>query len=116
MAGDNHVVSASLVRYLSSYRTKFDAGHRYTVEIEWTREGAAAFDLEAWQRTVVSIDSLAAELRNRDLDKMLGPHHPSVFGVAAFFMERLSLNHPITRVRIHESDGPTALIEVRPDY
>lgn len=116
MAGDNHLVSASPVRYLSSYRTKFDAGHRYTVDIEWTREGAAGIDLDEWQRAKSSIDALTAELRNRDLAKMLGPHHPSVFGVAAFFMERLSIIHPITRVRIHESDGPTAIIEVRPDY
>lgn len=105
------------MKYLSSFRKKFDAGHRYTVDIEWSREGAAVADLEAWQRTVFAIESLTYELADRSLEKQLGPHHPSVYGIAAFFMERLSLSHPITRVRVHESgNGIVAIIENDTDY
>lgn len=104
------------MQYLSAYRARFDAGHRYTVDITWEREGSPSGDGEAWQKAVVQIDSLAAELRNRDLPKMLGPHHPSAFGIAAFFMERLRLNVPVTEVRVHESDGPTACIVHDTDY
>lgn len=97
--------------YQSGYSVKFDAGHRYTVTILWTREGYGETDLGEWVRVVKLIDALADELRNRDLTKMLGPHHPSAYGIASFFMDRLKINVPVIRVGVHESDGPIAIIE-----
>ena len=102
------------MNYSSAYSVKFDAGHRYTVRVEWTREGfPAGVDQDKWDLAASFIDDLAHELRNRDLAKMLGPHHPSVWGIAAFFMERLAINVPVTRIEVHESDGPVAIIEHR---
>lgn len=86
------------------------------MRVEWDREGFAETDLDGWVITAEAIERAKAELANRDLGRMLGPHHPSVMGIAAFFMERLRLTHPITKVEVHESDGPTGIIENDPDH
>jgi hypothetical protein len=98
------------VKYLSGKRIQFDAGHRYTVDITWEREGSPDGDVAAWQRDGEQIDALRFELANRPLEKMLGPRHPSAFGVAAFFMDRLKINVPVTEVRVHESDSDIVAI------
>lgn len=99
------------MNYSSAYSVWFDAGHRYKVTVEWEREGFAETDEADWGRVARLIDALANELRNRDLPKMLGPHHPSAYGIASFFMDRLKINVNVTRVEVHESDGPSAIIE-----
>lgn len=99
------------MNYLSGYTAKFDAGHRYTVKVWWTREGLAAADAQAWIDTRNAIDALIGELRNRELAKMLGPHDPSAAGIADFLMGRLTINFPVTRIDVHESDGPTFILE-----
>lgn len=105
------------MRYRSSYSVTFDAGHRYTVVVVWEREGLSEPDGHQFDRAVESILSLRFELANRQLDKMLGPHHPSAFGIASFFMERLKLNLPVLEVRVHESDSDiVAIVEDDSDY
>ena len=99
------------MNYSSAYSVWFDAGHRYKVTVEWSREGFAETDSKDWDRVRDHIDALARELRNRDLVKMLGPHHPSAYGIASFFMDRLNINVNVLRVEVHESDGPIAIIE-----
>ena len=99
------------MNYSSAYSVKFDAGHRYRVTITWKREGYGETDSIDWTLNCKRVDALADELRNRDLIKMLGPHHPSAYGVASFFMDRLKINVPVTKVEVHESDGPIAIIE-----
>lgn len=99
------------MNYSSSYSVWFDSGHRYKVRVEWTREGYAETDAEDWDRVRDLIDALARELRDRDLVKMLGPHHPSAYGIASFFMDRLKINVNVLRIEVHESDGPRAIIE-----
>lgn len=96
---------------MSAYSVWFDAGHRYKVTVTWGREGYADTDAKDWFRVHDLIEALAAELRNRDLHKMLGPHDPSAYGIASFFMDRLKINVNVTRIEVHESDGPTAIIE-----
>lgn len=86
-------------------------GHRYEVTVTWTREGYPVTDLDEWSRDAKHLEDLRDELRRRDLNKMLGAAEPNVFGVASFFMERLAIVTPVTQVEVHESDGPTALIE-----
>lgn len=117
------------MRYYSSATVKFGAGHaspnewcgdkphghRYTVTATWEREGFPATDLAEWTHVQQKLVALEAELRNRQLDKMLGSAVPNVFGVASFFMERLALNAPITRIEVREDDDPTAVIEREAD-
>jgi hypothetical protein len=91
------------MQYSSGYTTSFDAGHRYTVTVLWERDGAAGTDIETWYINRQKVDDLVYELADRDLAKMLGPHHPSAFGIASFFMERLSINLPVKKVEVHES-------------
>lgn len=90
-------------------------GHRYEVVVTWEREGYPATDHAVWQRVRQNILDLALELKDRDLNKMLGAQVPNVFGIAAFFMERLTINVPVTRVEVIEQDGPEAIIEHDPD-
>lgn len=99
------------MRYHSGYSVEFNAGRRYRVSTEWVREGFGETDHDEWVRVSGLIDDLVRELRDRDLSKMLGPHHPSAYGIAAFFMDRLRINCPISRVEVHEYDGPSASIE-----
>lgn len=99
------------MNYSSAYSVWFDAGHRYKVTITWEREGYGETDQVDWGLVVRKIDALAAELRDRELAKMLGPHHPSAYGIASFFMDRLKINVPVIKVEVHESDGPVAIIE-----
>jgi len=98
------------VKYRSSYRVVFDAGHRYTVDITWDREGLTEADLTQFDAAVELTRALRFELANRSLEKMLGPHHPSPYGIASFFLERLKLNLPVTEVRVHESDSDVVAI------
>jgi 6-pyruvoyl-tetrahydropterin synthase len=86
-------------------------GHRYTVNVTWDREGYPTTDHAAWIEARQMILMLCLELKDRDLNKMLGAQVPNVFGVAAFFMERLSINIPVTKVKVREDDGPVAIIE-----
>lgn len=105
------------MQYSSGYTTAFDAGHRYTVSVTWDREGAAGLDLDAFRHAQVKIEALAFELADRSLPKMLGPHHPSAFGIASFFMERLAINLKVTKVEVHESGSDIrAIIEGRSDF
>ncbi len=86
-------------------------GHRYTVTVAWDREGFPATDHAVWIGTREKLLNLALELKDRDLGKMLGANVPNVFGVASFFMERLSINVPVTKVEVREDDDPVAIIE-----
>jgi len=86
-------------------------GHQYEVRVTMNREGYPDKDLIEWSRARASLLELALELKNRDLTKMLGAQVPNVFGVAAFFMERLSINFPVTRVEVREDSDPVAIIE-----
>lgn len=86
-------------------------GHRYTVTVTFEREGFPATDLDEWSRCAAHVEDLRDELRKRDLNKMLGAAVPNVFGVASFFMERLAIVTPVIEVEVHESDGPTAVLE-----
>ena len=86
-------------------------GHRYTVTALWAREGFPSADIERWWQYSRKLDELRKELSRRDLNKMLGAQEPNVFGVASFFMERLSLTTNVIEVEVHESDGPSAVIE-----
>ena len=106
------------MKYLTEYSTAFDAGHRYTLTVTWEREGFPAdVDQKQAGELVSVIQSLRYELANRELAKMLGPHHPSVWGVAAFFMERLKIHGTIEEVRVHESDSDlVAIIRDDTDY
>lgn len=88
-----------------------DHGHRYAVTVTWRREGYPATDLEQWMIDAGKVLDLRAELHLRSLNKMLGAAEPNVFGVASFFMERLALNTQVIKVEVHESDGPSAIIE-----
>lgn len=99
------------MNYSSAYYVWFDAGHRYKVRVDWEREGYAETDQDDWARVRGLIDDLTSELRNRDLAKMLGAHHPSAYGIASFYMDRLRINVNVTRVEVHESDGPIAIVE-----
>lgn len=86
-------------------------GHQYRVTATWQNEGFPATDLLLWTVTRQKVLDLALELKNRQLDKMLGPAVPNVYGVASFFMERLSLHAPIIRIEVREDDDPVAIIE-----
>jgi len=86
-------------------------GHRYTVTVTWQREGYPETDHDEWVLVRQRILDLALELKNRELDKMLLPTVPNVFGMASFFMERLSINVPVTRVEVREDDDPVATID-----
>jgi 6-pyruvoyl-tetrahydropterin synthase len=86
-------------------------GHRYTVTVTWEREGYPSTDHVVWVITRQKVLDLALEIKDRDLGKMLGATVPNVFGVASFFMERLTINVPVTRVEVREDDGPIAIIE-----
>jgi len=113
------------MRYYSSATVQFGAGHaqpnewcgdkphghRYTVTATWEREGFPATDLAEWVLIRTRLLALAVELKNRQLDKMLGSAVPNVYGVASFFMERLAINAPITRIEVREDDDPVATIE-----
>lgn len=99
------------MKFLAAYSTKFDAGHRYTVRVEVEREASPNGDEDRWLNLQDEVERAKDELANRDLAKMLGPHHPSVWGIAAFFYERTQHKFPVTKVEVHESDGPTAIIE-----
>lgn len=91
-------------------------GHRYKVTVTFDREGYPSTDHAVWIGTRTKLLDLALELKNRDLGKLLGPNVPNVFGVASFFMERLSINVPVTRVEVREDDDPVAIIERSTDY
>lgn len=91
-------------------------GHEYVVTVTWEREGFPKTDLEQWTRYRDAVLQLALELKNRDLGVQLGPQEPNVFGVAAFFMDRLAIIVPVTKVEVHESDGPIAIIDRTSDY
>ena len=91
------------MQFLSGYTTAFDAGHRYTVTVTWEREGWPDKSIEDFFLVKKKVDDLVYELADRDLTKMLGPHHPSAYGIVTFFMERLSINVPVKRVEVHES-------------
>jgi 6-pyruvoyl-tetrahydropterin synthase len=119
------------MRYIASASVSFGAGHSlgleswcgihahghsYQVTVSWIREGFAATDLDAWMLNRQRLLDLALELKNRDLAKMLGAQVPNVFGVASFFMERLSLNINVTRVEVREDNDPVAIIERDTDY
>ena len=113
------------MRYYSSATVRFGAGHalpnewcgdkphghQYTVTVSWEREGFAATDLIQWIDIRQKSLDLALELKNRQLDKMLGSAVPNVYGVASFFMERLAINAPVTRIEVREDDDPVATIE-----
>jgi 6-pyruvoyl-tetrahydropterin synthase len=86
-------------------------GHRYRVTVTWKREGAQTKDLDDFEAARARIVDLAYEVTNRDLAKMLGPMAPNVYGLAAFFMERLSLHLDVTQVEVTEDDNPTAVID-----
>lgn len=86
-------------------------GHRYTVMVTWEREGFPTADLAEWEVNRQRVLDLALELKNRELNKMLGAAVPNVFGVASFFMERLALNMPVVKVEVHEDSDPVAFIE-----
>ena len=86
-------------------------GHRYEVTATWAREGFPKTDLEFWWADAQRLDALRKELSNRDLNTMLGAQEPNVFGVASFFMERLAIATNVIKVEVHESDGPSAVIE-----
>lgn len=91
-------------------------GHRYTVTITFDREGFPATDHAVWVGVRQKFLDLILELKDRELEKMLGAQVPNVFGVASFFMERLAINVPVTRVKVSEDDGPVAIIERTTDY
>lgn len=91
-------------------------GHRYVVTITFDREGYPATDHAVWILTRTKLLELAMELKNRELDKMLGAAVPNVFGVASFFMERLAITVPVTRVEVREDDDPVAIIDRTADY
>jgi len=91
-------------------------GHQYEVTVVWDREGFPVTDLDQWAVNRAKILDLAFELRNRDLNDMLGAATPNVFGVASFFMERLAINVPVTRVEVREDSDPVAIIERSTDY
>lgn len=91
-------------------------GHRYEVTVTFLREGYPATDLAEWSDAAGKVEDLRDELNKRDLNQMLGAAIPNAFGVAAFFMDRLAINLPITKVEVHESDGPIAIIERSTDY
>lgn len=86
-------------------------GHRYTVTVTFDREGYPTTDHAAWCEGRQKVLDLVMELKDRDLNKMLGAQVPNVFGVAAFVMERLAINLSVTRVEVREDDGPCAIIE-----
>lgn len=92
------------------YTAWFDAGHRYRVDVVWASTGVGDHDLDDFPRVAKLITGLAYELDGRELSKQLGPYHPSVVGVAAFFMERLAINVPVTRVEVHESGTDIVVI------
>ena len=113
------------MRYTSSATVRFGAGHtiggdwcgdkphghQYIVTATFARQGFPETDIPEWIRCRSVLLSLAMELKNRELDKMLGPKHPSVFGVASFFMDRLSLITNVVKVEASEDGDPTAIIE-----
>lgn len=108
------MISAGHTLEANAWCGSHEHGHRYTITVTWTREGYPATDHAVWILTREKILTLAMELKNRELNKMLGPTVPNVYGVASFFMERLSINVPVTRVEVREDDDPIAIIE-RPD-
>lgn len=91
-------------------------GHRYTVIVTFVREGFPVTDHDDWIRVREKTLSLALELKDRDLGKMIGAQVPNVFGVASFFMDRLAINVPVTRIEVHQDDDPVAIIERTTDY
>jgi len=86
------------------------------VTVTWEREGFPATDLAEWAAHRERVLDLALELKHRDLAKMLGAQVPNVFGVASFFMERLSLNVNVIRVEARQDDDPVAIIDRDADY
>lgn len=92
-------------------------GHLYAIEVTFDREGYPDKDLVDWTRQRSKTLDLVMELKNRELNKMLGAQVPNVFGVASFFMERLAINEPVNRVEVYEdSNGPVARIERDTDF
>jgi 6-pyruvoyl-tetrahydropterin synthase len=93
-------------------------GHHWTVEFTWTREGYPTTDAVAYLLDRAKALDLVLELKNRNLNDMLGAQVPNVFGLASFFMERLMIMSPIAMVEVHEDypSGPTAYIERDTDY
>lgn len=89
-------------------------GHLFEVTCTWGREGFASTDLELWTVYRGKMLDLVQELKDRDLNKMLGAQVPNVFGVAAFFVERLAILTPLVVVEVKLDDtyhGPVARIE-----
>lgn len=91
-------------------------GHQYTIVVTWDREGFPATDLTEWSLVRAKVLALGMELKHRDLNDMLGAATPNVFGVASFFMERLAINVPVTRVEVREDSDPVAIIERDTNY
>lgn len=86
-------------------------GHLYTIDVTWEREGFPNTDLMDWMLVREKVLALGMELRNRQLNKMLGAQVPNVYGVASFFMERLAMTVPVTKVEAREDDDISAIIE-----
>jgi 6-pyruvoyl-tetrahydropterin synthase len=113
------------VKYLSSATVTFgaghqiegcDGGHQYTVTVTFSREGFHEADMVEWKLYHAKVFLLSDELKDRSLNKMLGSKYPNVFGIAAFFMERLTILMPVTKVEVREDSDPVAIIERDTDY
>lgn len=119
------------MRYLSSARIRIPAGHAldiasrcgpeahghlYTVEVTWVREGFPNTDLDNWVLVREKVLDLGMELKNRSLNKMLGAQVPNAYGVASFFMERLSIHVPVIKVEVREDGDLGAVIERDDNY
>lgn len=81
-------------------------GHHYTVEVT-----SVTID---W-RLPRDLETVASELRNRTLEDMMPGASVDLDGIAAWFLERLILEHQgITEIWVTEDDGRVSGGVVRP--
>ena len=76
-------------------------GHRWSVKVSVAEDRNRFPDPDAFQRAVIA---LRDELHLRNVTDMIMPSIADVHGIAAWFMERLSIRYPISEVEVWQDD------------
>lgn len=66
-----------------------------------------------WQHPLLALTLAVAELEGRNLDEMIRPARSSVFGVAAWLMDRMARSHRVTKVKVWQT--PDIAVELESD-
>lgn len=86
-------------------------GHRYVIRVHVAGDQLHEHHGSTVTRTDSDvIRNIVRELDRRPLEAMIPAGHPSVWGIAAYLLERLTILGAY-RVEVDESDGFTAIAE-----